>query len=1189
MQRVEGRLLFSATDLVGHLECGHFTELEGTAAFGLRERPIREDPVLDRIAKRGTQHETRLLEELRADGFAVTTIVVDEKLPYHERLATGRDETRSAMAAGADVIYQAVLFDEIRFGYADFLRRVSKPSDFGEWSYEVWDAKLARHATAAAVLQLCMYSHMVEELQGCPPDAMHLALGGVAQQKVSFRFADFAAYYRLADRKMQDFLGDFLGDRDDAALLTKPEPVEHCGVCRWSLECRQQWRAADDLSLVANLTSRQRRTLTAVGVTTRRDLAGFDKLPAEPLDGISDRAMANIRAQAAIQVKGDDFKEEVISERIEPPLDAHGALVANHGLLMLPEPSRGDLFFDIEGDPFYGSDTVDGIDYLFGVVEPGAAPEGEPVFHDFWSIDDEGTVTTASEKRAFEEFIDLAIERLESDPDLHIYHYAPYEPTAVKRLAGRHGTREEEVDRLLRGEVFVDLYRAVRQGIRASVESYSIKRLEPLYSFRREAGMRDASSSIVEFETWLELGEGEARSDLLNSIKGYNRDDCLSTMYLRDWLESQRDKLSERHGDLPRPSVPEPEDTEDSEAQQRVNQLAADLCAGLPANVEEEGGAAYGRWLLAQLLNWHRREDKSCWWRYFHLAEKDDEERLSESDAMSGLRFSGSTPNPAPRARSMLHRFKFPPQEHSIKEGTSPHDPETLKSVGTVHRIDEQAGEIVIKLGTERPAPTGVTSLIPLDLVNPKPKPQSLEHIARWVLDHGIEGDGAHQAARDLLSRRPPRLGQAPEQPLCGPGEDALHAARRLVANLDHTYLAIQGPPGSGKSTVGAAMIVDLVAEGRTVGVTANSHKVIGEMLLKVAKSGAGRGIRVRVGQRTGGEPASARFTHLKSTPKALAALADGSVDVVGATTWLWARDDMAGSVDVLFIDEAGQMSLADAVAASPCAESLVLLGDPQQLDQPLTGVHPPGSERSVLAHLLDDHRVMPDHLGLFLDHTWRLHPAICEYTSEVFYEGRLQPHPGRDNLSLAGAGPLDGAGLLHVAAVHDGCSNLSSEEVVQVSGLISDLMSVNAAFTDADGNTRSVDESDVLIVAPYNAQVRALIEALPRCRVGTVDKFQGQEAPVSIYSMATSSAEEAPRGMEFLYSLNRLNVATSRAQCVAVLVANSGLINARCRTPRQMRLASALARFMEMAFLSLGGDDRGTEHEDPVSVLARR
>ena len=397
------------------------------------------------------------------------------------------------------------------------------------------------------------------------------------------------------------FIASHKGQHDPRfqGVPTKPEPVEHCGVCRWSAECRAQWRAEDDLSLVANLTGVQRHALHTIDVTTRTGLAE----PAAPLpdrlDGVGREALARIHAQAEIQVRGER-EGRVIAERIPPARDGNGVLFPNNGLLMLPEPSPGDLFFDIEGDPFFGSDEVDGIDYLFGVVEPRwVGADGEPAFHAFWSIEG-GTVTTAGERAAFEAFIDLVTDRLQADPNLHVYHYAPYEPTAVKRLAGRYGTREEDVDRLLRGGVFVDLYRAVRQGIRASVESYSIKRLEPLYGFEREVDLRDAGTSIFEFETWLELGRGDERNDLLAQIERYNRDDCVSTLRLRDWLEEQRAALAAELGDLPRPTVPEPEQIEDSEAQQAVNQLVDELAAELPDDAGDRSDDEHGRWLLAQ-------------------------------------------------------------------------------------------------------------------------------------------------------------------------------------------------------------------------------------------------------------------------------------------------------------------------------------------------------------------------------------------------------------------------------------------------------------------------------------------------------------------------------------------------------------------------------------------------------------
>ena len=1161
MQRVDGRLVYSATDLVAYVECAHLANLERAAVWGHLTRPVRSDPVLDRIAQRGVEHERRFLESLRGDGVSVVEVGSDEVSPLGERLTRGRDATLAAMRAGADVIYQAVLFDGRRLGYADFLRRVEGPSALGDWRYEVWDTKLARHATASAVVQLCLYSDIVRALQGRQPEQMHLALGGVQRETVSFRVADYAAYYRLVAREFEAFL-----DGGPAfPIETDPEPVEHCGACRWSEQCRMQWRAQDDLSLVASLTSRQRRALRAIDVTTRTGLAE----PAEPLpdrlDGAGRAALARIRAQANIQIRGERVGE-TISERITPPRDREGELVRDQGLLMLPEPSPGDLFFDIEGDPFFSSGEVDGIDYLFGVIEPGRSGAGGlPAFHAFWSIEG-GTVTAAAERRAFEGFIDLVTDRLASDPNLHIYHYAPYEPTAVKRLAGRYGTREEEVDRLLRGEVFVDLYRAVRQGVRASVESYSIKRLEPLYDFRREVDLRDAGASIVEFETWLEMGQDDEREGLLAEIVGYNRDDCLSTLGLRDWLEWQRAELATEIGALPRPTVPEPDERDDSEEQQAVNELAAALCAGLPGSVEQMRDDERGRWLLAQLLNWHRREAKSFWWRYFYLVgELTDEERREESDALGELTFERAWPDPAPKSRSTIYRFRFPPQDHAVKVDSSPRDPETGRSVGTIVHLDDDDGVIDIKRGNSQARPTP-TSLIPFDLVPVRPKPDSLQRLARRVLLHGMEGAGPYRAARDLLLRRPPRLGQPEGGHLRHEGEEAQDAAHRLVRAMSASYLAIQGPPGSGKSTVGAEMIVDLVEEGKRIGVTANSHKVIGELLAKVVRVANERGAFVEIGQRSNDEPTFGGAIHLESNNEARDALAEGSLDVVGGTTWLWSREDMIETVDVLFIDEAGQMSLADALAASLSAKNLVLLGDPQQLDQPLKGVHPPGAERSALAHVLQSERVMPDHLGLFLEGSWRLHPEISAYTSEVFYEGRLSSHPGRDRLDLEGAPPLSGTGVRFVPVSHSGQSSESLEEAGVVATLVRALLDANPTFTDAKGLAHSLGDSDVLVITPYNAQVRAIREALPDFRVGTVDKFQGQEAPVSIYSMATSSGDDAPRGMEFLYSLNRLNVATSRAQCLAVVVASPALIQVRCRTPRQMRLANALARLVEVA-----------------------
>jgi uncharacterized protein len=375
-------------------------------------------------------------------------------------------------------------------------------------------------------------------------------------------------------------------------------------------------------------------------------------------------------------------------------------------------------------------------------------------------------------------------------------------------------------------------------------------------------------------------------------------------------------------------------------------------------------------------------------------------------------------------------------------------------------------------------------------------------------------------------------------------------------------------------------MILDLVAVGRKVGVTANSHKVIGKLLDEVLAAAPEhpdpRARAVRIGQKPGedGEPSCTRATVMKKAEEVADALAAGEVDVVGGTGWLWANERCRGVVEVLFIDEAGQYSLANTIAVSPAADSLVLLGDPQQLDQPLQGTHPPGAERSALGHLLGDDAVMPPDRGLFLERTWRLHPEICCYTSEVFYASALLPQDGNERQQLDGGLVANGVGIRFLALDHAASRNDtdSAEEAEAIADLVCDLLD-GASWTDREGRERPIGPADILVITPYNAQRKRIGRAFARrgerCAavpVGTVDKFQGQEAPISIYSMATSRPEDAPRGMEFLYSLDRLNVATSRARCLTLVVASPALVSVSARSPRQMELANALCRLVEVA-----------------------
>ncbi len=1175
MQLIDGTAVYAATDLVGFLACEHLTALERAALGGLVERPNRVDPELEIIRRRGLDHEARYLNERRDEGRGVVTINPDGyDVEAGERLQLAAAATERAMSDAADVIYQATFFDRRWRGHADFLLRVDspqRPSRWGPYHYEIVDTKLARHVKAGAVLQLCSYVDLLTAMQGVQPEFMYVALGGSARTVERLRVDDYMAYYRAVKARFEAAVGAEAPQPSYPPALTYPEPVEHCEVCRWSAECEARRRADDHTSLVAGITRRQRKALTTRAVSTLEALGELTLPMVPPLDGTSPVALTRVREQARLQLQGRRAGR-LMYELLLPP--SGEAVDPERGLATLPEPSAGDLFLDIEGDPYA---FEDGLDYLFGVLDSSGH------FQAFWSRDGDGEFSLAGEKHAFEQLIDFVTARLDRDPAMHVYHYAPYEPTALKRLMGRHATREDEVDRLLRGGVLVDLHRAVRQGLRASVESYSIKRIEPLYGFTREIDLREAGSSIAVFAEWLELGHGERPSaDHLRRIEAYNRDDVESNRRLRDWLEERRTELAHVTGlSVPRPAYrgSEPSD-EQTEAQRRVADLAARLSDGVPADPADRTAEQQSRWLLAQLLSWHRREDKSTWWEFFRLMGLNSDQLVEEGAAIGGLDLVGPIGEPTgKRVFKQVWRYRYPDQDHDISARMKVYDPALAQAdpsgelgewqAGVVKSVDVAARTVDVERrldeGTSHP-----TALVPLELYRTPEQQAALMRIGEWVADNGLERqDGPYLAGRDLLVWRAPRVGQAAGVPLRRDGENALDAARRLILTLERGTLAIQGPPGSGKTYTGAHMIAELLRSGRTVGICATSHKVIGHLLVKAIEASAKEGVGVRPMQRADdaadlcGHPA---VRHASDNAAARAALTAREVNLVGGTAWLWSRQAMAEAVDVLFVDEAGQISLANVLAISQAARALVLLGDPQQLEQPLRGSHPPGADRSALAHLLGSAATMPPDRGLFLETTWRLHPELCRFTSETFYDDRLYPEPRLAGQQLRSAFALRSTGPRLIEVVHVGNDSESIEEAQRIAQLAQALVEAGATWIDQDGRERPLTWNELLIVAPYNAQVGAIRRLLPQARVGTVDKFQGQEAPISLYSMTTSSPEDAPRGMDFLYSRNRLNVATSRARCVAVVVASPELLRVRARTPKQMRLANALCRFVELA-----------------------
>jgi predicted RecB family nuclease len=1138
------RLLASPTDLANFLACRHKTALDLLVAEGRLEKPTFVDPLAAILRERGDVHEKRYVDSLRAQGLDVVEIADG---PLDERRAA----TLAAMRTGADVIVQAALGNDRWSGYADVLRNVSTPSLLGAWSYEAQDTKLARETRGGTILQLCVYSELVGEIQGHAPEHFHVVTPAAARE---FRFDDFAAFYRQVKARLWQFVE--AGQAADEQT-TYPDPVEHCAVCRWSSHCTAQRREDDHLCFVAGLGRLHAIELAGHGVTT---LAALAVLPV-PLEFSPRRGAREtyqrLREQARLQLERRT-SGRLVWEAL--PIDP------TCGLSQLPAPGPGDLFLDLEGDPFGrpggGVEPGEGgREYLFGLGRVNA--DGSFHYSARWAF------TDGEERVAFDEVMTDIMTALDEDPSMHVYHYAAYEASAFKRLAGRYAAREADVDRLLRGGRFVDLYAIVRRALRAGVERYSIKDLEPFYGFVRDVALDEAGDQRRLVEVALEVGDASAVTPAIAAtVEGYNKDDCRSTLELRRWLESLRDQQIANGADITRPPL-EPGDPSDKikERDRRAIELRSQLLAAVPGDPAKRTPEERARHLLASLVDWHRCEERFAWGEFHRLREKPVDDLLDEPGALVGLIHAARvfTPPAGGRKKAVVDRYIYPVQENEVRKDDQLRLTDDT-DLGTVEAIDKTARTIDIKKRVEE-NDTHPTTVIALHIVNAPELERSIQRVAESVIAMGLDDGRGDRVVNDLLLARAPRLESAPF--LRDGSESATDFAVRAGADLDDSVLAIQGPPGAGKTFTGAKMIAHLTAAGRKVGVVANSHKVIRKLLVDSGKAAAAS---LPIAHKPGDDelPATAgvEVEEVPGNSQALAWLGQSGGRVLGGTAWMWARPEFQKAADVLFVDEAGQMALANVLAVAPAARSLVLLGDPQQLDQPQRGHHPDGAEVSALDHILGGHQTMPEERGIFLPITYRLTPEVAAFTSEVFYERKLTSKPGLERQRLVRAGRFEGAGLFVVDVQHDGCRNASSEEADAVRAIVSELLQSGAGWTDESGQERALTPADVLVVAPYNAHVNLLQERvnLPPDRIGTVDKFQGQEAPVVIYSMTTSRPEDAPRGMEFLYSLNRLNVATSRARCACILVASPRLFEPECRTPRQMQLANALAWYREMA-----------------------
>jgi uncharacterized protein len=1134
------QIIFSPSDLINYLKSSFSSwmdryNIEHPGKFTPGE--YSEDAQL--IINAGNEHEEFVLKEFRNSGKSLI------ELKQRGDIAA----TVEAFRERPDIIYQAKLVADDWAGYSDFIML----DDGGR--YQIWDTKLARSPKPYYAVQLCCYSEMYAAMTGEPmPEKFGIILGPDEKENrelVEFRVEDFIHYYRHLKDAFLEMHATFNGD-----LAKRPTPDPRGDHGKWQELADKYLDERDHLVRIAGITGGQIKKFNEAGIETLTQLAESGEIP---ISKISKTSLEKLIQQARLQKETREARktdgQATAKFEVLPTEDDDGRPI---GLAALPPEHAADVFFDMEGYPL----KPGGLEYLFGntTIDPET---GEYEFTDFWAHDRDG------EKRAFEEFIDWVYARWLANPGMHIYHYAPYEASTVRRLSTRHDTRQEELDNMLRHEVFVDLYKIVRRGLRIGEESYSLKKVEQIYWPESRTGTVTLSiGSVVHYARWMDSGEpGDwQNSKILSEIRDYNKDDCDSTAKLAKWLR----EVAAENNIPPGTDAKALRSADQSDLKELPEGVLERLALVEELRKDKDNKVAK---VLSDIVEFHRREEKPIWWKMFARADADPEELFDDNGCIANVKAVGE---PVAEKKSLVQRYQFDPtQECKLSTGSTVAFTINTAACPTIFDIDLTDGSVSLKAGSTVLEKLGgdfplTGSLVPNEIVPTKPLQSALSAVAASYRDGSL-----NPATASLLTRKTPN-GLLEQNK-----GTTVERAIAIANEMDGDCLVIQGPPGTGKTYTASHMIASLLADGKRVGITSNSHKAILNLTLACGDA-VREGGRELHGVRASREKEDRLFDE---NPKLLYAKDGGdaakiySDGVLSGTAWTFSRDDFEGVFDFLFVDEAGQVPLANVVAISRSAKNLVLLGDQMQLEQPIQGAHPGDARLSALQYALKDldaskedatvfHPVVPPERGLFLGESRRMHPAVCGFISESVYEGRLRSIDdcGLQKIAVpAAAGCIKhNSGVVFCGVEHDGNIQQSDEEVAKIVEIYGDL--IGRDFTDSNGMTKPLELDDLLFISPYNAQVRALQNVLPAgARVGSVDKFQGQEAPVCILSMCSSFGEYGSRGLAFILDQNRMNVAISRAKCLAIVVGDSRIAGSDAGSLNEMRLLNLYCKIVRL------------------------
>ena len=1110
---------------------------------------------LELIIKLGFEHEKKHLNLFKNKFKKVK--IINDKSTENQRYK----DTILALKEGFKIIHKAFLIEDTFRGEVDFLIRVETKSDIGAWSYEVWDTKIARKPQTRHVLQITAYSYMLGKLQGLLPKKMYL-IGGDDEEH-PYNVADFTDYFTYT-RKV--FL-NFIKNMDKEKIY--PEKCSHCKICRWYDECEKIWKKDNYINQIAGIRKTQIDRFKKENIITVEDLCSIN-LDNPNFKKINSNVLSNLKTKASlVQKKRVSGKSNYIITETE----------SNKGLYKLPKPNSADVFIDLEGYPFFGKR---GFEYLHGLyLNTGKKME----FKYFWAK----SLNQKDEEENFIDLIEYLKKHFDKNPNAYLYHYNEYEKTALRNLSNDfysvYPDGSHFIDKLQRLEKFVDLYRVVEQCMLTSEKDISLKTIETFYKKDRKASIKSAAESILLYNQWLSSKKESLKQDIIN----YNKDDCISTYELRDFLMKERPK------DMPLFSLSE-DDQKEHEEEKEWEKKDKELIKNLEKKKNVDNKEFINN--LKSIVGFHMRESKPEFWAMYDRKEKEHEDLVDDTTCIANcIRTSDS---PEKDKLSQLFKYKFQKQDYKLKEGDTGYDilgtttrtPPDKKTTGfSIKKITEVGGDEYLTLKVGKGIIKRIGSM-PNQLTLGPGKPfatydqqKALNRYLSSILDKKEENK--YKCINDFLNAEFPDItGIKKGENLINEKEDFVDQTVRVIQNLQSSCLAIQGPPGTGKTWISAKVIIELLKQGKKIGISSNSHKAINNLLkqiedIAVKEKFEFKGIKKCSPDKETGKIKedhifNGKTEMIHNTTSNISGSSDHSL--FAGTLWYFSYTGSKKgeekppifdqSLDYMFIDEAGQVSLAGAIVLGVTSKNLILIGDQMQLANPIKGVHAGNSGKSCLEFLLQNNDTIPLNKGIFLKETRRLNKKICKFISERFYESRLKPHEIAEKRKVhSKVKDFENEGIFYIPIDHQGCSTSSDEEAKKIKVIYDQILESKYVEEDDKGKKISglIKHDNIMTIAPFNVQVGRLIKELgEKAKVGTIDKFQGQEAKVVFISFTSSDPENLPRHKDWFFSRNRLNVAISRSQSIAIVIFNPNLLLTACKKIDEMKLVNNFCKLIK-------------------------